>query len=80
LGASFWACCHFDFRRKGHFSTKPSRKLAELQSGLLYLLNDYFSHLNNEVDVESGAAYNDVIFLLRALLPSEAQLAGIQKY
>ena len=31
----------------------PAHKLAELQSGLIYVLNDYFSHLDNEVDVES---------------------------
>ncbi len=58
-------------------TTEPSQKLVELQSGLIYVLNDYFSHLNNEVDVESGAAYNDLITLLKATMPSAAQLERI---
>jgi hypothetical protein len=51
----------------------PARKLADLQSGLLFVLDDFFSHLDNTVDVESGAAYNDVIWLLRGLLPPSQQ-------
>lgn len=56
----------------------PAHKLAELQSGLIYVLNDYFSHLDNEVDVESGAAYNDLITLLKATMPTAEQLGKIQ--
>jgi hypothetical protein len=57
-----------------------AHKLADLQSGLLFVLNDFFSHLDNTVDVKSGAAYNDVIWLLRGLVVSgEVQLANIQK-
>jgi hypothetical protein len=56
---------------------EPSAKLAELQSGLIYVLNDFFGHLGNEVDTESGAAYNDLIRLLQATMPTPEQLAGI---
>lgn len=58
-------------------AAEPSQKLTELQSGLIYVLNDYFRHLDNEVDVESGAAYNDVITLLKAMMPSVEQLEGM---
>ncbi len=57
---------------------EPHRKLAELQSGLIYVINDFFGHLENEVDVDSGAAYNDLIVLLKAMMPSEAQLERMQ--
>lgn len=56
---------------------EPAQKLAELQAGLIYVLNDYFSHLGNEVDVEAGAAYNDLIRILQATMPSAEQLAKI---
>ncbi len=54
---------------------EPSQKLTELQSGLIYVLNDFFGHLGNEVDIEGGAAYNDLIILLKATMPSPAQVA-----
>ncbi len=57
----------------------PAHKLADLQSGLLFVLNDFFSHLDNVVDVESGAAYNDVIWLLKAMMPTGEAMAGIKK-
>jgi tetrahydromethanopterin S-methyltransferase subunit G len=56
---------------------EPSRKLAELQSGLIYVIHDFFGHLGNEVDVDSGAAYGDVIGLLRAMMLDEGQLGRI---
>jgi hypothetical protein len=56
---------------------EPAQKLAELQGGLLYVLNDFFGHLDNVVDVESGAAYNDLIVLLRAMLPDAGQMEGM---
>lgn len=58
-------------------SEEPSTMLAELQSGLIYVLNDFFGHLGNEVDTESGAAYNDLIRLLQATMPTPEQLARI---
>lgn len=56
---------------------EPVAKLAELQSGLIYVLNDFFGHLGNEVDIESGAAYNDLIRLLKATMPTTEQLERI---
>jgi hypothetical protein len=52
----------------------PSQKLGELQGSLIYVINDFFGHLGNEVDVEGGAAYNDLLTLLRATMPTPAQL------
>ncbi len=56
---------------------EPSQKLTELQRGLIYVLNDFFGHLGNDVDFESGAAYNDLLVLLKATMPSPAQMALI---
>lgn len=56
---------------------EPAQRLADLQTGLIYVLNDFFSHLGNEVDVEAGAAYNDLIRILQATMPSPEQLAQI---
>jgi hypothetical protein len=55
----------------------PSQKLGELQASLIYVINDFFSHLGNEVDVDSGAAYNDLLTLLQATMPTPEQLALI---
>lgn len=55
----------------------PSQKLGDLQSGLIYVLNDFFGHLGNEVDIDSGAAYNDLLTLLQATMPTPEQLAKI---
>ena len=55
----------------------PSQKLGDLQSGLIYVLNDFFGHLGNEVDIDSGAAYNDLLALLQATMPTPEQLAAI---
>ena len=51
----------------------PAHKLADLRSGLLFVLDDFFSHLDNTVDVDSGAAYNDLIWLLREMMPTAEQ-------
>lgn len=65
---------------------EPSQKFTEsqdrrshLQSGLIYLLNNFFGHLGNDVDVESRAAYNDLLILQRATTSSTAQMALIAK-
>ncbi len=58
---------------------EPSQKLTELQSGLIYVLNDFFGHLGNDVDFESGAAYNDLLALLKATMPSPAQVAKLME-
>jgi hypothetical protein len=55
---------------------EPNHKLAELHSSLIYVVHDFFGHLGNEVDVESGAAYGDLIELLRAMMLDEGQLGG----
>jgi hypothetical protein len=58
---------------------EPARKLADLRGSLLFVLNDFFSHLDNTVDVDSGAAYNDLILLLRAMLPAGEAMEGMKK-
>lgn len=55
----------------------PSQKLAELPIGLIYFLNNYFSHLDNDVHIESGAAYIDLIIFSWAIEPNEEQLERI---
>jgi hypothetical protein len=46
----------------------PEQTLKLLQSAIITVVDDFFSHLGNEVDVESGAAYHDLLGFLREIV------------
>ena len=56
----------------------PAEKLADIQSGLLFMLTSFFRQLGSDVDQESSAAYEDVLFLLRSTMPTAEQLLLIK--